>query len=404
MQEKARAPRASAQMSAQQGGGIEKILKAAVDRGASDLHMKAGDVFRARIDGKLVPLTKQRLTPDQTRAIALRLIPNEGDQGRIDTLRDYDCSWGMPGLGRFRVNILRQRSSFMIVMRVIPFDVPSFDSLKLPAVLRPIALIEHGLVLVTGPTGSGKSSTMAAMVNHINQNEQRHIVTLESPIEFLHRDVNSSVTQREIGVDTDDYGRGLRAALRQDPDVVLIGDMRDAGTVATALKAAETGHLVISSLETPDAATTIDRLIAMFPSEEQDGARLRLSESLRAVVSQRLLPRADGRGRVAAVEVLLCTATAQEMIRDPLRTTDLPTLIRASREQHGMQTIDQHLYDLVAEGVVTHEAAIAASANPGGFEALVSGLRRRAPAPVPEEVASRTEPITEDLSSMLPGQ
>ena len=404
MQEKPRSPRASAQMSAPQSqGGIEKILKAAVDRGASDLHMKAGDVFRARIDGKLVPLTKQRLTPDQTRAIALRLIPNEGDQAQIDRLRDYDCSWGMPGLGRFRVNILRQRSSFMIVMRVIPFDVPSFDALVLPAALRPIALTDHGLVLVTGPTGSGKSSTMAAMVNHINQNEQRHIVTLESPIEFLHRDINSSVTQREIGVDTDDYGRGLRAALRQDPDVVLIGDMRDAGVVATALKAAETGHLVISSLETPDAATTVDRLVTMFPGEEQDGTRLRLSEALRAIVSQRLVPRADRRGRVAAVEILLCTEAAREMIRDPERGEELPGLIRRSRDQ-GMQTIDQHLYDLVSDGTVTHEAAIAAASDPTEFETQVRGVRRRAPAPVPEEVASRTEPITDDLSSMLPGQ
>ncbi|PYP31636.1 MAG: type IV pili twitching motility protein PilT, partial [Gemmatimonadetes bacterium] len=194
---KSRSPRVSGQAAPPQGG-IEKIIKAAVDRGASDLHIKAGDVFRARIDGKLVPLTKQRLTTEQTKAIALRLMPNEDDQATIDRIRDYDCSWGMPGLGRFRVNILRQRSSFMIVMRVIPFDVPSFESLHLPAVLRTVASTDHGLVLVTGPAGSGRSSTMAAMVNHINQNQQRHIVTLENPIEFLHRDINSSVTQREI--------------------------------------------------------------------------------------------------------------------------------------------------------------------------------------------------------------
>src|SRR5204862_1201871 len=188
---------------------MEKIIKAAVDRGASDLHIKAGDLFRARIDGKLVPLTKQRLTPEQTRSIALKLMTTDQDRGRIDDVKDYDCSWGMPGVGRFRVNILRQRSSFMIVMRVIPFDIPTFDTLKLPAILATVAAAEHGMILVTGVTGSGKSSTMAAIVNQINQTQHKHVVTLENTIEFLHRDINSSVTQREIGVDTDDFRAGL---------------------------------------------------------------------------------------------------------------------------------------------------------------------------------------------------
>src|SRR5947209_10001487 len=236
---------------------MEKIIKAAVERGASDLHIKAGDVFRARIDGRLVPLTKQRLTPEQTKAIALRLIASEDDRAKIDRLRDYDCSWGMPGIGRFRVNILRQRSSFMIVMRVIPFDVPTFETLKLPAVLSQVASAERGMILVTGVTGSGKSSTMAAIINHINQNQHRHILTLENPIEFLHRDINCSVTQREVGVDTDDFRMGLRAALRQDPDVILIGELRDAETIDTAIKAAETGHLIVSSQYSPVTATTV---------------------------------------------------------------------------------------------------------------------------------------------------
>src|SRR5216110_2798334 len=295
---------------------MEKIIKAAVDRGASDLHIKAGDVFRARINGRLVPLTKQRLTPDQTKAIAQRLIANDEDRGRIDKLRDYDCSWGMPGVGRFRVNSPPQRSSFMIVMRVIPFDIPTFDTLKLPAILATVAAAEHGMILVTGVTGSGKSSTMAAIVNQINQTQHKHVVTLENPIEFLHRDINSSVTQREIGVDTDDFRAGLDAALRQDPDVVLIGEMRDADTIDTALKAAETGHLVISTLHTPDAVTTITRLVSMFPTEEQEVARTRLCEALQAVVSQRLLARADGHGRVAAVEILMCTSEVRELIND----------------------------------------------------------------------------------------
>src|SRR5512147_1664604 len=259
---------------------MEKIIKAAVDRGASDLHIKAGDVFRARIDGRLVPLTKQALSPEQTKAIALRLIPNEEDRARIDKLNDYDCSWGAPGIGRFRVNILRQRSSFMIVMRVIPFEVPTFEKLKMPEVMRRVTETERGMILVTGVTGSGKSSTMAAMINHINSSKNKHIVTLENPIEFLHRDLQSSITQREIGVDTEDFRSGLRAALRQDPDVILIGEMRDAETVDTGMKAAETGHLLFSTLHTADAQSTIMRIMAMFPPEEQDIVRVRLAESL----------------------------------------------------------------------------------------------------------------------------
>jgi twitching motility protein PilT len=389
---------------------MEKIIKAAVDRGASDLHIKAGDVFRARIDGKLVPLTKQRLTPDQTKAIAQRLISNEDDRGRIDKLRDYDCSWGMPGIGRFRVNILRQRSSFMIVMRVIPFDVPTFESLRLPAVLAEVGNAERGMILVTGVTGSGKSSTMAAIINHINQNQHRHILTLENPIEFLHRDINCSVTQREIGVDTDDFRTGLRAALRQDPDVILIGEMRDSETIDTAMKAAETGHLLVSTLHTPDAVTTVNRIISMFPPEEQEIARLRLSEALHAVVSQRLLPRADGHGRTAALEVLLATATAREMIRERDRTESLHDYIKESREQYGMQTFDQHLLDLVADDILTYETALAASSNPSDFQRQAKNLRRRARAvpptqPPPSPAVPATDKpagFSDDLSSMLP--
>src|SRR5881409_3178210 len=299
---------------------MEKIIKAAVDRGASDLHIKAGDVFRARINGKLVPLTKQRLTPDQTKAIALRLIASEEDRARIEKIRDYDCSWGMPGIGRFRVNILRQRSSFMIVMRVIPFDVPTFESLRLPPVLGQVASAERGMILVTGVTGSGKSSTMAAIINHINQNQHKHVVTLENPIEFLHRDINCSVTQREIGTDTDDFRMGLRAALRQDPDVVLIGEMRDAETIDTAMKAAETGHVLISTLHTADATSTINRIMAMFSPAEQNVVRLRMAESLHAVISQRLIKRTDGKSRAVAAVHLINTGEVRELIKDASRT------------------------------------------------------------------------------------
>ncbi|HYK81974.1 MAG TPA: PilT/PilU family type 4a pilus ATPase [Gemmatimonadales bacterium] len=408
MEEKPKSARGGS--AAAQPRGIEQIIKAAIDRGASDLHIKAGDVFRARIDGKLVPLTKQRLTPEQTRAIAAHLIANEEDRARLDKLRDYDCSWGMPGVGRFRVNILRQRSSFMIVMRVIPFDVPTVDTLKLPAVLTTIASAERGIILVTGVTGSGKSSTMAAIVNHINQTQHKHILTLENPIEFLHRDINCSVTQREIGVDTDDFHVGLRAALRQDPDVVLIGELRDVETIDTAMKAAETGHVVISTLHTPDAVTTVSRLVSMFPPGEQDVARLRLAETLQAVLAQRLLPRADGHGRVAALEILICTGTARDLIRDVKRTTELHDYIRDARDQYGMQTFDQHLMDLVADGAVAYETALAAATSPADFELQMRTLRRRtrvatpAPTVAPAPRAERPATLPDDLSRLLPGQ
>lgn len=343
---------------------MEKIIKAAVERGASDLHIKAGDVFRARIDGKLVPLTKQALTPDQTKAIALRLIANEDDRARIDKINDYDCSWGAPGIGRFRVNILRQRSSFMIVMRVIPFEVPSFERLAVPGVLKQISEAERGMILVTGVTGSGKSTTMAAMINHINQHHNKHIVTLENPIEFLHRDLQSSVTQREIGVDTESFRMGLRAALRQDPDVVLIGEMRDAETIDTAMKAAETGHLLISTVHTPDAQSTVLRIMAMFPPEEQDVVRVRLAESLHAVVSQRLLPRKDGNGRVAALEIMVVTPTIRDLMLDRDKVNEIRDYIAAGAEQYGMQTFDQHLERLVQEGTIDLKVALAASTRP----------------------------------------
>jgi twitching motility protein PilT len=347
---------------------MEKIIKAAVDRGASDLHIKAGDVFRARIHGKLVPLTKQALTPEQTRAIALHLMSNDDDKARIDKIMDYDCSWAAPGVGRFRVNILRQRSSFMIVMRVIPFEVPTFDKLRLPPVLEKVAQAERGMVLVTGVTGSGKSSTMAALVNYINRHENRHILTLENPIEFLHQDINSSITQREIGSDTSDFKMGLRAALRQDPDVIMIGELRDAETIDTAMKAAETGHLLISTLHTPDAQSTILRIMAMFPPEEQEVVRIRLAESLHAVVSQRLLPRRDGNGRAVAAEVLIVTPAVRDMIADGKRIGEIRDYIEAGREQYGMQTFDQHLADLVHAKEVMFETAMAASTNPSDFE------------------------------------
>jgi twitching motility protein PilT len=346
-------------------GRLEKIIKAAVERGASDLHIKAGDVFRARINGKLVPLTKQRLTPDQTKSIALKLISSEEDRARIDRLRDFDCSWGMPGVGRFRVNVLRQRSSFMIVMRVIPFTVPTIESLQLPDVLKQVAESDRGLVLVSGVSGSGKTSTIAAIVHHINRTLHKHVVTIENPIEFLHRDLSCSITQREVGVDTDSLAIGLRAALRQDPDVVVLGEISDAATIDTALKAAETGRLVIGTVTTPDVVTTVERVVGTLPPEERDIARMRFSESVRAIVSQQLLPMKDNDGRVAAVEVLIATPAVRECLKDAERVSQVKKIMADGRKDLGTQTYEQHLEDLVEAGQITAETKRAALAAAG---------------------------------------
>jgi twitching motility protein PilT len=252
----------------------------------------------------------------------------------------------------------------MIVMRVIPFAVPSLERLAVPDVLTQIAEAKRGMVLVTGVTGSGKSTTMAALVNHINEHHHKHIVTLENPIEFLHRDLQSSVTQREIGVDTESFQVGLRAALRQDPDVVLIGEMRDAETIDTAMKAAETGHLLLSTVHTPDAQSTVLRILAMVPPEEQDVVRVRLAESLHAVISQRLLPRKDGNGRVAALEIMIVTPTIRDLMLDRDRVGEIRDFIAAGRAQYGMQTFDQHLEQLVQDDTIELQVALAAASRP----------------------------------------
>ena len=345
---------------------MEKIIKAAVERGASDLHIKAGDVFRARINGKLVPLTKQRLTPDQTRAIALKLISSDEDRLKIDRLRDFDCSWGMPGVGRFRVNVLRQRSSFMIVMRVIPFTVPTLESLRLPEALGELAESERGLILVTGVSGSGKSSTVAAMVHHINRTQHKHVVTIENPIEFLHRDLSCSITQREVGVDTDNLTIGVRAALRQDPDVVVLGEISDSDTIDTAIKGAETGRLVIASIPTPNVVSTIERILTTLPREEREIGRMRLSEALCAIVCQQLLPEKDEKGRVPAIELLIATPAVRECLKDASRMGELRKLMSDGRKQFGMQTFEQHLADLTGAGTITAETAKAALSMSGG--------------------------------------
>jgi twitching motility protein PilT len=343
------------------------IFKAAIQQGASDLHIKAGDYLRARISGELMPVTRQKLAAEQTRQLAQQLLP-EWERANIDKIRDYDCSWGAPGVGRFRVNIFRQRGTLGIIMRVIPFDIPSLDDLGLPPVLADLALSNRGMILVTGITGSGKSTTLAAMLHHINQHKKDHILTLEDPIEFLHKDNLSSITQREVGTDTESFAKGLRAALREDPDTILVGEMRDTETIDIALKAAETGHLLFSTLHTQNAVKTISRVISFFPPEEQEMVRVRLSENLVAVVSQRLVPRRDQTGRAVACEIMIATSTIKDLIRDPERIEEIGDLIAEGREQYRSQTFDQHFMDLVHQNIVEFEVAKAAANNPSDFE------------------------------------
>ena len=352
---------------------MQELFSAAIERGASDIHIKAGDVIRGRIHGDLQPLTEQRLSADQVKGIAMKLIPNEADRSNFDEITDYDCSWGIPGVGRFRVNIMKQRGSPMIVMRVIPIEIPSIKDLELPPIIEKISAHNRGLVLVTGVTGSGKSSTMAAMVHWMNKHRNDHIVTLENPIEFLHRDNKCSITQRDIGTDTESFVTGLRSVLRQDPDVILIGEMRDKITIETALKASETGHLVISTLHTRNAVQTISRVIAVFPPEEQDMIRVRMSESLQAVISQRLVRRKRG-GRIAAMEIMPVTGTMRDCIRDVDRLDEISELIESGRSHTGSQSFDQHLMDLVKQNIITFETAMAASNNPTDFDLKMNML------------------------------
>lgn len=340
---------------------VQKIIQAAVKRGASDLHIKAGDVFRARIDGKLVPLTKQRLTPDETRAIALKLIPHEEDRKRIDQLTDYDCSWGVPGVGRFRVNLLRQRSSFMIVMRVIPFAVPTLESLGAPGVLASLLDRPRGLIVISGASGSGRSSTMAAMLHHLNSTVEKHIVAIENPIEFLHRDLKSSVTQRDVGIDTASVYEGLQAAVRQDPDVIVIGDLRDGDTAEAAIKAAEMGHLVICVLSNPNVPSTLSRLLTMFPSEDREMARSRLADVLLGISAQQLVPQEKTEGRVAVFEVLVATDVVRAWLRDHGTLLELQELMTADQGKSGMCTFESEIARLLDEGAITEQTAKAAS-------------------------------------------
>ncbi len=353
---------------------LNEILQVALRGGASDIHLKAGLPPMFRVDGQLVPLKDARRLPPEEIARMSFGIMNDYQKEKFKQTNEIDLAYGVPGLGRFRVNIFQQRGTIGGVLRVIPFKILSVEQLMLPKVLEKMALSERGLILVTGTTGSGKSTTLAAMIDHINANETCHIMTIEDPIEFLVRDKRSIVNQREVGVDTLSFGQALKSALRQDPDVILVGEMRDLETIETALTAAETGHLVLSTLHTLDATETINRVISVFPPYQQKQVRMQLGSVLKAVVSQRLVPKADGRGRVAAVEVLVATARVREMIEDKDRTKEIPDAIAQGYQQYGMQTFDQSLMFHLRNGLITYEEALRQTTNPDDFALRVSGI------------------------------
>jgi len=353
---------------------LNEILKVAIKGGASDIHLKMGLPPLFRVDGALVPLRNgDRITLEEIKAMAFSMM-NPVQKARFEEHREADLAYGVAGLGRFRVNIFQQRGAVGIVLRVIPFGVKTVDELNLPEIVKTISKEHRGLILVTGTTGSGKSTTLAAMIEQINSERTSHIMTIEDPIEFLIRDRRSIVNQREIGVDTYSFANALRGALRQDPDVILVGEMRDFETIETALTAAETGHLVMSTLHTLDATETINRIISVFPPYQQKQVRLQLSTVLKAVVSQRLVPRADGKGRVPALEVLVSTGLVRELIADKDRTKELSDAIAKGHTTYGMQSFDQSLMQLVKEGLVTYEEALKNVSNPDDFALRFRGI------------------------------
>jgi twitching motility protein PilT len=353
---------------------IDDLLRTAATHGASDLHIKAGTFPFVRVGGELRPiLDASRLTQEDTLDMAFSMMSNRQKQ-RFKEVSEVDIAYGVAGLGRFRANIFQQRGTVGIVLRVIPDQTQSASSLGLPPVLDKIAEERRGLILVTGATGSGKSTSLAAMIDHINSTRSGHIVTIEDPIEFLHRDKKSFVTQREVDVDTRSFAEALRGALRQDPDVILVGEMRDYETIETALTAAETGHLVLSTLHTLDATETITRICSSVPSHQQRSVRIQLAGILKAVVSMRLVRAAKGVGRVPAVEVMISTGFIRDCIINENRTAQIREAIAAGNTQYGMQTFDQSLFFLFQSGLITLEEALLNASNPDEFRMRTSGI------------------------------
>jgi len=375
-----------------EGLNIDMLLRTACENKASDLHLKVGNYPYLRVDGELHALTQYtRVSAEDMLNMAFSMMTNRQKQ-KFKENAELDMAYGVAGLGRFRVNVFQQRGNVGMVLRVIPTKIRTFEELLLPRVIDKVCQEARGLVLVTGTTGSGKSTTLAAMVDRINATRTDHIVTIEDPIEFLHRDKKGFVNQREVEVDTPSFGSALRAALRQDPDVILVGEMRDLETIQTALLAAETGHLVFSTLHTADATETIQRIIAVFPPPEQKQIRLQLASTLKAIISQRLVRRVESIGRAPAVEVLIATEYIRDCIINPEKTRMIHDAISAGTSQYGMQTFDQSLYELFTQGVITLEEALVNSTNPDEFKLRIAGISSTSEAAREEmEKASKVE-------------
>ncbi len=354
---------------------IDELLRIAVNFGASDLHLRAGSYPVIRVNGELRPMTGvTRLETNEMLEMALSMMSNRQKQRFMDAY-EVDIGYSVPELGRFRVNIFQQRGSVAIVARVIPERIRGFAELRLPPILNKISEEQRGLILVTGTTGSGKSTTLAAMVDYINQTRNCHIITIEDPIEFIHKDKKSFITQREIDVDARSFAEAMRSSLRQDPDVILVGEMRDLETIETALIAAETGHLVLSTLHTLDAAETISRIISVFPPFQQKSIRIQIASLLKAVISQRLMKEANGNGRVPAVEVLISTPLIRDYILNEEKTAQIRDAIAAGTSQYGMQTFDQSLFYLYQSGFIQLDEALRGCTNPDEFRLRLAGIQ-----------------------------
>lgn len=348
---------------------IDELLRKVAEAGASDLHLKVGSPPMIRIDGELHSLDEPPCSPDDTKDYAASLM-SEKQIRRFSETNEIDFAYSASQVGRFRVNVYRQRGTISIAMRQVVTRVPDFNELNLPPIVQKLALEPRGMVLVTGTTGSGKTTTLAAMIDHINHNLRKHIVTVEDPIEILHRDHMCIVNQREVGLDTENYGTALKYVLRQDPDIIFIGEMRDQETVRTALTAAQTGHFVLSTLHTIDATETVNRIIDFFPLYQQKQVRIMLAGSLRGIISQRLIVRTDGTGRVPAVEVMVMTGRIRDLILDPAQTHNMKTAIQEG-DFYGMQTFDQSLLSLYEKGLISLADAQLVASNPHDFRLLV---------------------------------
>ena len=351
----------------------KQILQQMVQRGASDLHIKVGRPPTLRINGDLVPMDLPAIRLEDVRHIAEQTMTAR-HMKEFASVKECDYALGVPGVGRFRVNAYQQRGTIAYAFRVVPFQARTIEELNLPPIAGKVAMAPRGLVLVTGITGSGKSTALAAMIQHINMNRFANVITIEDPIEFLHRDVNSHINQREVGNDTTTFAQALRRVLRQDPDVILVGEIRDLETLDTALQAADTGHLVFSTLHTTDATQTVNRILSFYPPNQASEVRFMLSTALHAIISLRLVPRKDGMGRVPAAEVLINTQAVRDNIRDTEKSLNIPDLIREGTVQYGMQSFDQSLMHWYTKGIITYEAALNAATSPSEFALRVQGV------------------------------